>query len=76
MLNGTEAMPMKEYSFEVVVEPDGNRWHAYCPALEERGAATWGCTREEALQHIREVVQMVTEELVADGVPVPDGSQD
>ena len=33
---------MKTYSFKVVVEPDedaqGNpAWHAYCPALVERG---------------------------------------
>jgi hypothetical protein len=24
---------MKTYTFKVVVEPDEDRWHAYCPAL-------------------------------------------
>ncbi|MDA1191043.1 MAG: type II toxin-antitoxin system HicB family antitoxin [Candidatus Poribacteria bacterium] len=67
---------MKHYSFEVIVEPDEDRWHAYCPALERQGAATWGNTKDEALKHIREVVQMVLEELVSDGLPIPDGSQD
>lgn len=67
---------MKTYTFKVVVEPDEDRWHAYCPALEEYGAATWGLTREEALRHIQEVVQMVVEELQEDGLPIPDGPQE
>ncbi len=67
-------MRMHTYNFDVVVEPDDGRWHAYCPALESLGAATWGNTRDEALRHIREVVQMVTEGLVEDGIPVPDSS--
>jgi len=64
---------MKTYTFKVVVEPDEDRWHAYCPALEQYGAATWGNTREEALKHIQEVVQMVIEELAEDGIPIPEG---
>jgi len=62
---------MKTYTFRVIVEPDGERWHAYCPALEQYGAATWGLTRDEALRHIQEVVQMVVEELHEDAVPIP-----
>jgi predicted RNase H-like HicB family nuclease len=64
---------MKSYAFRVVVEPDEERWHAYCPALVDRGAATWGNTREEALKHIEEVVQMVAEELTRDGEALPEG---
>jgi predicted RNase H-like HicB family nuclease len=64
---------MKTYTFKVVVEPDEDRWHAYCPALEQYGAATWGNTQEEALKHIQEVVQMVIEELGEDGIPIPEG---
>jgi predicted RNase H-like HicB family nuclease len=64
---------MKTYTFKVVVEPDEDRWHAYCPALEQYGAATWGNTHEEALKHIQEVVQMVIEELAEDGIPIPEG---
>jgi predicted RNase H-like HicB family nuclease len=59
------------YTFRVVVEPDEDRWRAYCPALEEQGAATWGDTREEALQHIREVLEMIVAELLDEGKPVP-----
>jgi predicted RNase H-like HicB family nuclease len=59
------------YTFRVVVEPDEDRWRAYCPALEEQGAATWGNTREEALRHIREVLEMIVAELLEEGKPVP-----
>ncbi|OGG45839.1 MAG: hypothetical protein A3F84_05825 [Candidatus Handelsmanbacteria bacterium RIFCSPLOWO2_12_FULL_64_10] len=62
---------MKTYAFKIVVEPDDGRWFARCPALEKYGAATWGYTEEEACRHIREVVQMVVEELSEDGVPIP-----
>jgi predicted RNase H-like HicB family nuclease len=55
------------YTFEFVVEPDGDRWHAYCPALVERGAATWGMTREEALANIEEVVKMVVVRMIEHG---------
>jgi predicted RNase H-like HicB family nuclease len=67
---------IKTYTFKVIVEPDEDRWRAYCPALEQYGAATWGATEEEALQHINEVVQMVIEELIEDGEPIPDGPQE
>jgi predicted RNase H-like HicB family nuclease len=59
------------YTFKVVVEADEDRWRAYCPALEAQGASTWGYTREEALQHIREVLEMIVAELVEAGESVP-----
>jgi predicted RNase H-like HicB family nuclease len=68
--NGREPR-VTTYTFKVVVEPDEDRWRAYCPALEDQGAATWGYTREEALQHIREVLEMIVAELVGEGKPVP-----
>ncbi len=62
---------MKTYALKVVVEPDEDRWHAYCPALHEQGAATWGYTREEALKSIEEVVHLVTESMVEHNEPLP-----
>ena len=62
---------MTTYTFRVVVEPDEDRWRAYSPALEAYGAATWGHTRDEALQHIREVLEMIAAELVEEGKQVP-----
>ena len=66
---------MKTSTFKVVVEPDDDRWHAYCPALEKFGAASWGNTKKEALKHIHEVVQMVVEELVEEGTAIPKVSK-
>ena len=63
---------MKSYVFHAVVEPDGDRWLAFVPELESRGAATWGHTREEALRNIQEVTQMVVEALIEDGEPLPE----
>lgn len=62
---------MKTYTFQVVVERDEDRWHAYCPALEQHGAATWGYTHEAALASIEEVVKLVVESLIEHGDPVP-----
>ena len=59
------------YTYRVVVEPDEDAWHAYCPALQGYGGATWGKTRVEALRHIREVVAMIVAELVEDGETLP-----
>jgi len=63
---------MKSYTFRVVVERDGDVWAAYCPALVEKGASTWGETKEEALKNIQEVLQMVIESLVEHGEPIPE----
>lgn len=62
---------MKTYIFPVVLEPAEDAWHAYVPDLEHLGAATWGKTEDEALTNIREVVQMVIEEMIEDGQPLP-----
>ncbi len=58
---------MKTHLFKVVIEPDEDRWSAYCPALEKYSAATWGYTEQEALTNIREVVEMVLEEMAEEG---------
>jgi predicted RNase H-like HicB family nuclease len=67
---------MKTYSFKVVVEPDDGRWHAFCPALQQFGAATCGNTQEEVFKHIHEVVEMIVAELTEDGLPIPEGPSD
>ena len=66
---------MKSYIVSVVVEPDEDKWRAYVPQLEERGAATWGTTREEALRNIQDVAQIVIEELIEDGESLPEDIQ-
>jgi len=62
---------MKTYIFPIVLEPAGDAWHVCVPELEHLGAATWGKTEDEALANIHEVVQMVIEEMLEDGQPLP-----
>jgi predicted RNase H-like HicB family nuclease len=71
----------KSYSFRVVIEPDKFEdgrpaYHVFCPALQQYGASTWGNTEEEALKSIQEVVQMIVEELVEDGIAIPEGPRE
>ena len=63
---------VKTYIFRVVVKPDEDRWATYCPALEKYAAATWGYTRQEALKHIQEVIEMILRELVEDEEAIPE----
>lgn len=62
---------MRSYILEIVIEPDEDVWAAYCPALLEKGASTWGHTEGEALKSIQEVIQMVIESLLEHGEPIP-----
>ncbi|HSO42079.1 MAG: type II toxin-antitoxin system HicB family antitoxin [Rhodospirillales bacterium] len=66
---------MTTYTFRVQVEPDEDAWHAYCPALISYGGVTWGATREEALQNIHDVVQLVISDLLENGEQLPEGVQ-
>ena len=63
---------MKTYVFRIVVEPDEDAWLAYSPALKERGGATWGMTIDEAIENIRQVIQMTVESMIEHGEPIPD----
>jgi len=58
---------MKTYSFKVKIERDEDRWVAYSPELKDRGGASWGKTKEEALKNLHEVIQLVLEDMVECG---------
>src|SRR4051812_13725387 len=60
----------RTFTLAVVVEPAEGAWHAYCPTLLDYGAATWGTTREEALEQIRAVVRMLVERMAEEKMPV------
>ena len=64
---------MRTYAYKVIVEPDDGGWHAYCPALRTHGAVTQGASETEALKNINEVVQIIVDELIAEGRPIPAG---
>ena len=62
---------MKTYIFPIELVEADDAWHVSVPELEHLGAATWGKTRDEALQNIQEVMQMVVEEMLEDGEELP-----
>lgn len=50
-------------AFKVVIEPDEDTWASYYPAWINLGAATFGETQEEAAANIKEVLEMIVEEV-------------
>ncbi|MDH3599412.1 MAG: type II toxin-antitoxin system HicB family antitoxin [Candidatus Tectomicrobia bacterium] len=62
-----EGLGMKTYVFPVTLESDDEGWRAFYAPLEPMGASTWGATREEALQNIQEVLDMMVEEFLEEG---------
>ena len=63
---------MKAYVFRIIVEPDEDRWVAYSPTLKTQGGATWGYTQEEALENIRQVLQMTVSSMMKHGESIPE----
>jgi len=59
----------KKYIFEVVIEPDGEYYHAYCPILDN--CHTWGDTKEEAYEYVKDAVKLYLDVLIADRQPIP-----
>ncbi len=55
----------------IVIEPDENGFHAYCPALE--GLHTDGNTEQEALQNAKDAATAYLSSLIKHGDPVPVG---
>jgi predicted RNase H-like HicB family nuclease len=56
--------------FEVVFEPDEGGFHVSVPAL--KGCHSWGATREEAREHIKEAIALWLESARANGIRIPD----
>ena len=65
------ARQLRAYTLPIVVELAEGSWRAFCPTLLDYGAASWGATREEALDHIREVVGMIVRRMAEDGASIP-----
>jgi predicted RNase H-like HicB family nuclease len=58
-------------SFSVVIEPDGDEFHAFCPAL--KGLHVDGDTKDEALANAIQAVQVYVQSLVRNREPLPVG---
>jgi predicted RNase H-like HicB family nuclease len=61
---------MKRYA--IVLEYAGDNWAAYVPDLP--GCVATGDTEEEAVQSIREAIELHIEGMIEDGLPIPEPS--
>ena len=46
--------------FTFKIEKDGEKWHSFCPELS--GCHSFGNTKEEALAHLKNAVQLYIED--------------
>lgn len=60
---------MQQFTYRVIIEPDGKYFHAYVPALS--GCHTFGKTIVEARKHIQEALELYLECLVDCGETIP-----
>jgi predicted RNase H-like HicB family nuclease len=72
-----QEVQMRSYTFKVVLEkdkwPDEPEekavWRAYIPALPS--AHAWGNTQQEALENLKDAVDLIIEDLLERGEPIP-----
>jgi predicted RNase H-like HicB family nuclease len=66
---------LKTYVFRAQIEQyEDGRWGAEIPSLP--GCATWGCTKEEAMEALQDAAQAYIEVLLEDGDPLPRGEEE
>lgn len=67
-------METKALNYRIIVEPDKQTgtgklgYTAFCPTL---GVADDGKTIEQAIENVRNAIQVYVESLIADNLPVP-----
>lgn len=59
---------MSDYPIVLELEEDG-RYSVFAPDLP--GCTSWGSTRDEAIDHIREAIELWIESAKADGETIP-----
>ena len=72
--SGGPAMSLTEstqivFKLHIIIEPDGEEYHAYCPAL--KGLHTCGPTESEALSHAIDAADAYLRSLINHGEPIP-----
>jgi len=77
---GVKEGKLISYTFKVVLERDKwpgepdtkGVWRAYIPLLEHRGAHAWGDTPEQALENLRNAVELLLGYMKEKGEPIPE----
>ena|SRR3990172_9242507 len=57
------------FKIPVCIEPDGEGFYAYCPAL--KGVHVDGETKEKALKNVMEAIILYLKSLIKHGEPIP-----
>ena len=73
MVSPARLLPGNRCPGRLIPEDDG-RWTAEVPALP--GCATWGSTREQAIERIKEAIELYLEVLIEEGKQVPDDDRE
>lgn len=66
-----ETVATDEFVIRVMVEPDGDTFHSFCPAL--KGLHSQGNTREEALCNALEAAYAYLSSVIKHGEAIPEG---
>ncbi|HAV10409.1 MAG TPA: hypothetical protein DCX22_02180 [Dehalococcoidia bacterium] len=61
------------FRIEVIVEKDGQEYHAYCPAF--KGLHASGDTKEEAIDNAFELAELYLTSIIKHKEPIPIGVQ-
>jgi len=64
----TRMNTQQNYTYRVILEPDGGGYHAFVPALP--GCHTWGKTIREAREMVRDAIGAYVRSVIADGKAV------
>jgi predicted RNase H-like HicB family nuclease len=69
----TKQRTLLEFKVDIVVEPDGEEFHAYCPAL--KGLHVGGETEAEALQNATDAAILYIESMIRHSEAIPLSSE-
>lgn len=65
------AMPDWKWATEIIIEPDDNGFHGYCPAL--KGLHVDGDTEEETLKIIKLAIELYMDSIIRHNDKFPNG---
>ncbi|MCD4785879.1 MAG: type II toxin-antitoxin system HicB family antitoxin [Candidatus Eremiobacteraeota bacterium] len=65
---------LKTYIFAVKIqEEEDKRWSVWIPDLQ--GCTSWGYSKQEALENIKEALQLYVEVMIEKGEPLPANTE-
>jgi predicted RNase H-like HicB family nuclease len=69
MTTRTKTTEILKFTIPIIVEPDGELFHSYSPAL--KGLHMDGCTEKEALDNAKKTAKDFLNIMIRDCIPIP-----